>query len=131
MYLTKNYSDQGGNRLVIGGELEIKTGAIISGDGAANLAAAATDTTLGGVKAAAKGAGDTVPAKIGEDGKLYVPAYPAEYTLPAATVDGIGGVKAAANQAAVAADATLDVLRAAYIDLVLKLKAAGIMAADS
>lgn len=46
--------------------------------------AAATDTVLGGVQAAAKGEGDTVAAKIGTDNKLYVPTYPTE--LPASDV---------------------------------------------
>lgn len=46
--------------------------------------AAATDTVLGGVQAAAKGEGDTVVAKIGTDNKLYVPTYPTE--LPASDV---------------------------------------------
>lgn len=45
---------------------------------------AANDTTLGGIKAAAKTAGDTVPAKIGSDNILYVPTYPTE--LPASDV---------------------------------------------
>lgn len=131
MRLTKNYADNGGDRWVIGGELHLKEGVVISGEGAADLAAVATETTLGGVKAAAKGAGDTVEAKIGADGKLYVPAYPAVYELPAASADVIGGVKLVANQTAIAADADLDALRTAYIDLVAKLKAAGVMADDT
>lgn len=45
---------------------------------------AANETTLGGVKAAAKTAGDTVPAKIGSDNILYVSTYPTE--LPASDV---------------------------------------------
>lgn len=130
MHVTKNYGDQGGNRWVVGGELKLAAGAQITGDGAANLAAVANGTTLGGVKAVAKGAGDTVEVKIDEDGKLYVPEYPDEYTLPNATAEDPGGVYAAENQAAIAADATLDALRTAYIDLVLKLKEAGIMIAD-
>lgn len=44
----------------------------------------ATESTLGGVKAAPKGSDDTVPAKIGSDGKLYVPKYPT--SLPASDV---------------------------------------------
>lgn len=44
----------------------------------------ATESTLGGVKAATKGSDDTVPAKIGSDGKLYVPKYPT--SLPASDV---------------------------------------------
>lgn len=30
-YNTKNYSEQGGDKLVIGGELEIKEGAVVTG----------------------------------------------------------------------------------------------------
>lgn len=45
---------------------------------------AATESKLGGVKAASKTGGDTVPAKIGEDNILYVPTYPTE--LPASDV---------------------------------------------
>ena len=36
----------------------------------------ASNAQLGGIKADAKGSGDTVPVKIGTDGKLYVPTYP-------------------------------------------------------
>lgn len=126
--VTKNYADQNGARWVVGGTLTLEAGATVNGDGAANLAAAANGTTLGGVKAAEKGAGDTVPAKIGADGKLYVPTYP---VLPvAATASTAGIVKAAENQAAIAEDAELAALRTAYIDLILKLKAAGIMVDD-
>ena len=130
MHITKNYTDQGGNRTVIGGELEIKAGAVISGDGAANLAAVATATVLGGVKAATAGAGDTVEVKIDSASKkLKVPTYP---VLPgAATTTTAGIVKAAENQTAIAADADAAAVRAAYIDLILMLKAAGIMAADA
>lgn len=46
--------------------------------------AAATETELGGIQAAAKTAGDTVPAKIGLDNILYVPTYPTK--LPASDV---------------------------------------------
>ena len=45
---------------------------------------AATATKLGGVKAATKGTGDTVPAKIGTDNVLYVPTYPTALKNPAA-----------------------------------------------
>ena len=50
---------------------------------------APTDTTKGGVLAAAKGAGDTVVAKLGTDGKLYVPTYPtdAQYDMTPYMVD--------------------------------------------
>lgn len=45
---------------------------------------AATADELGGIQAASKTAGDTVPAKIGADNILYVPTYPTE--LPASDV---------------------------------------------
>ena len=92
-YNAKNYTEQGGEKTVIGGTLEFKEGSSVTGlEGAAVLAAAGA-TTLGGVKAAAKGAGDTVEAKIGTDDKLYVPTYP---VLAAATEAALGGIKAAA-----------------------------------
>lgn len=49
----------------------------------------ATDAARGAVLAATKGAGDTVVCKIGTDGKLYVPAYPADsqYDMTALMVD--------------------------------------------
>ena len=37
-----------------------------------------TGTVRGGIIADAKGSGDTIPCKIGTDGKLYVPTYPAD-----------------------------------------------------
>lgn len=43
---------------------------------------AATEAALGGIKAAAKGSGDTVVGKIGSDGKLYVPTYPTALKNP-------------------------------------------------
>lgn len=42
----------------------------------------ASDTQLGGIKADTKGSGDTVPAKIGTDNKLYVPTYPTALKNP-------------------------------------------------
>ena len=71
-YNAKNYMAQGGDRLVIGGTLEIKEGASVTGLPSATVAAA-TETSLGGVLAVAKAETDTVEAKIGEDHKLYVP----------------------------------------------------------
>ena len=56
--------------------------------------------------------------------------YPlsAAYTLPDATVEAIGGVKLAANQAAIAESSSPTA--AEFNELLAKLKAAGIMAAD-
>jgi antitoxin component of MazEF toxin-antitoxin module len=86
-YNTKNYTEQGGEKTVIGGTLEIKEGASVTGL-SANPLLVATEETLGGVKAAAAGEDDTVEVKIGEDGKLYVQA------LAAATAEALGGVMA-------------------------------------
>lgn len=114
---TKNYTEQGGEKTVIGGTLEIKEGASVTGLPSTELSAA-TETTFGGLKAAEKGVGDTVPAKIGEDGKLYVPTYPSVPEVPVAE-----------NQASSTA---VDVagLLADFNALLLKLKTAGLMAAD-
>lgn len=88
-YNTKNYTEQGGEKTVIGGTLEIKEGATVTGM-AANPLTAATAAALGGIKAATAGAGDTVEAKIGAGSKLFVPA------LTTATAEALGGIKAAA-----------------------------------
>ena len=123
-YNAKNYMAQGGDRLVIGGTLEIKEGASVTGLPSATVAAA-TETSLGGVLAVAKAETDTVEAKIGEDHKLYVPPY----TLPAAESGTRGGVLLTANQAASAAT-ELSGLVTEFNTLLAALKAAGIMAAD-
>ena len=123
-YNAKNYMAQGGDRLVIGGTLEIQEGASVTGLPPA-VVAVATEEALGGVLAAAKAETDTLEAKIGEDHKLYVPPY----TLPAAEAAALGGVLLAANQAASAA-ADVAALTADFNTLLGALKAAGIMAAD-
>ena len=123
-YNAKNYMAQGGDRLVIGGTLEILEGASVTGLPSATVAAA-TETSLGGVLAVAKAETDTVEAKIGEDHKLYVPSY----TLPAAESGTRGGVLLTANQAASAAT-ELSGLVTEFNTLLAALKAAGIMAAD-
>ncbi len=122
-YNTKNYMAQGGDKWTIGGTLEILPGATVTGLSADPLLPA-TEDTLGGVKAAAAGEGDTVEIKIGEDGKLYAPAYPSD-----ATELTHGLVKAATNQA----DSTAEDVAGLVADfnaLLAKLKAAGLMAAD-
>jgi hypothetical protein len=87
-------------------------------------------TALGGIKAVARTPEtDTVPVKIGTDGKGYVPAYPTEYTLPNATASVKGGVNAAANQADSTESTSPTVTE--FNALLAKLKAAGIMLADS
>jgi hypothetical protein len=122
-YNTKNYTEQGGEKIVIGGTLEIKEGASVTGL-SANPLLVSTEETLGGVKAAATGEDDTVEVKIGEDSKLYAPAYPADATD---TVSGL--VKMAANQADSIAEDTA-ALVTDFNALLTKLKAAGLMAAD-
>lgn len=122
-YNTKNYTEQGGERTVIGGTLEIKEGASVTGL-SANPLLVATEETLGGVKAAAAGEDDTVEVKIGEDGKLYAPTYPTDATE---SVSGL--VKKAANQADSIAEDTATLVTD-FNALLAKLKAAGLMAAD-
>ncbi|WP_434655750.1 head fiber protein [Thermoanaerobacterium thermosaccharolyticum] len=122
-YNTKNYTEQGGEKTVIGGTLEIKEGASVTGLSADPLLMA-TEETLGGVKAAAADEGDTVEIKIGEDGKLYAPTYPTDATE---SVSGL--VKMAANQADSIAEDTATLVTD-FNALLAKLKAAGLMAAD-
>lgn len=115
-YNAKNYTEQGGEKTVIGGTLEIKEGASVTG--LPSTAAPASAAALGGVKAVAKGAGDTVEAKIGADGRLYVPTYPVVPEIPVAAnqVD---------SEATTAAGLVTD-----FNALLAKLKAAGLMADD-
>jgi hypothetical protein len=122
-YNTKNYTEQGGEKTVIGGTLEIKEGASVTGLSADPLLVA-TEETLGGVKAAAADEGDTVEIKIGEDGKLYAPTYPTDATE---SVSGL--VKMAAYQADSIAEDTATLVTD-FNALLAKLKAAGLMAAD-
>ena len=127
-YNTRNYAAHGGGEWVIGGKLTILEGATV--EGLTATAAPASADALGGIKAAEKDAGDTVEVKIGEDAKLYAPAYPEAYVLPPAETDVLGGVKLAANQADSAA-ATVAGLKDDINALLAKLKAAGIMAPDT
>ena len=122
-YNTKNYTEQGGEKTVIGGTLEIKEGALVTGLSADPLVVA-TDETLGGIKAAAAGEDDIVEVKIGEEGKLYAPAYPTDATESVA-----GLVKSAANQADSIAEDTVTLVTD-FNALLAKLKAAGLMTAD-
>ena len=111
----KNYTEQGGEKTVIGGTLEIKEGASVTGLPSSSLTAA-TANTLGGIKAAAKTESDTVPAKIGPDGNVYVPTYPS--------------VPVTANQLASTAT-ELAGLVTDFNALLAKLKTAGLMTADT
>jgi len=117
-YNTKNYTEQGGEKTVIGGTLEIKEGAVVTGlpEGAQYTLPAATAGALGGVVAAGKEVTDTVEVKIGQDNKLYAPEYPA---IPVAN-----------NQAASTA-ADVAGLVADFNTLLGKLKASGLMTVDT
>lgn len=119
-YNTKNYTEQGGEKTVIGGTLEIKEGASVTG--LTSTAAPASEAALGGVKAAAAGEDDTVEVKIGDDSKLYVPTYPTDATE---SISGL--VKAAANQADSIAEDTATLVTD-FNAMLAKLKAAGLMA---
>jgi hypothetical protein len=123
-YNVKNYTEQGGEKTVIGGILEIKEGATVTGITA--TAAPASAAALGGIKAEARAAGDTVEVKIdAASSKLYVPTYP---VLPEeATVEVAGIVKQATNVAEVEEAPTADDFNA----LLDALIAAGIMAEEA
>lgn len=128
----KNYFDPVSKDFIIGGKARVKTGAtLIVEDGGlvegiTGVAGAATASTLGGVKAATKGAGDTVEVKIDPTtSKLYTPPY----TLPGAGAEAIGGVKAAAAQADSAAE-DVPGLVADFNALLAKLRASGAIAAS-
>lgn len=127
-YNAKNYTEQGGEKTVIGGEIVIN-GKITVSDGGeiagfTGVAEAATAKTLGGVKAAATGEGDTVEVKINTStSKLYVPTYP---VVPGkATTETAGTVKQAANVALAAGEAPT---KAEFNALITELINAGIMA---
>lgn len=119
-YSTKNYTEQGGEKTVIGGTLEIQEGATVTGlpEGSGSAVSPATETVLGGIKAAEKTEGDTVEAKIGSDDKLYVPAYPVVPEFPVADAQ---------------TDSTATELAGLVTDfnaLLDKLKTAGLMASE-
>ncbi len=114
-YNTKNYKEQGGKKWVIDGELVVTENATVTG-----LIKAATATKLGAVKAAARTPEtDTVEVKIGTDGKLYVPAYPADLPFSPATAQ-------AASEAT-----TVTALKADFNALLANLKDSGYMTPDA
>ena len=65
-----------------------------SGGGTDYILPVATASSLGGIKADPKTDNEVVPAKIGDDGKLYVPKGGTDYILPVATTSSLGGIKA-------------------------------------
>lgn len=122
---TKNYMKQGGDEWVIEGKLAFGENAVVTGLDGATVASAATESTLGGIKAATKGTGDTVEIKIdATSAKLYAPAYP---VLPtAATAAAAGIVKQAANVPEVGEEDEVEA--SDFNALIQALIAAGVMA---
>jgi len=147
--VTKNYSKDNGDTLVIGGKLVIEEGAQVEGLGGELPVASAE--TLGGVKVGTNltidengvlsadsqtpgiASADTAGVvKIGsnlsidENGVLSADSQ----TPNAATTEAAGIVKMAENQAD-SQGSNLLTLEAAFNNLLAKLKAAGIMAPDA
>ena len=93
-YNTKNYTEQGGEKTVIGGELEILPGAKIKADEGAEVEGfggggeyvlpIATQDTLGGVKAGTSG-----PVRIDNDGVVYLTTAGCQAESEATDVDGL------------------------------------------
>ena len=111
-YIPKNYTEQGGDKLVIGGTLEIKEGASVTGITTAtivdNLTSSDTDKALSAKQGKAlKDTADALALVVG--GKLTATIADNQAASEAATVAGLK-----------------DDLNA----LLVKLKAAGIMVAD-
>jgi hypothetical protein len=105
-HVGKNYFEDGGDTLVIGGKLQVEEGAEVSGlpsGGGEYTLPAATETTLGGVKV---GAG----LSITEEGVLSA-----------------DGITPAQTQEECTATELTDVVTA-FNSLLAKLKAAGLMA---
>lgn len=102
MFITKNYMTEGGDKLVIGGNLTFEEGSTITG-GTLVALTPATASELGSVK-------------VG-DGLVITDA-------------GVLSVAGAANQAASTAT-TIEGLVSDFNAMLTKLKAAGLMAADS
>ncbi len=111
-YNTKNYTEPGGEKTVIGGTLEVREGALVTGLTSTAITAATVDF-LGGIKAAPKTEVETVPVKIGADSLLYVPATPVAANQAVSTAGDVAGLLADLNA------------------LLLKLKAAGLMTDDT
>lgn len=119
--VVKNYIDPVTGELVINGEIKVNGTMTVGEDatltGMTPEALNAAGASLGGVKAAAAGAGDTVECKInGTTKKLMVPTYP---VVPAAA-------NQADSEAAEVADLVVD-----FNALLAKLKAAGLMTDDT
>lgn len=114
MYNTKNYTEQGGDKTVIGGTLAIEAGASVTGITTETIVDNLTSTY-------------TNKALSAKQGKVLKDAVDAKYTAANATTAAAGLVK----QSAVVADAAGEAPTKAEFDaLIAALKTAGIMAAE-
>lgn len=99
-YSTKNYQEQGGEKWVIGGTLEVLPTATVTGLPSDPLQVA-TEATLGGIKAPAK-TDEAVPVAVDEDGFLFVPeatipTVPIAVTVADSMAEDIAGVNTVIN----------------------------------
>ena len=128
-YNVKNYTEQGGEKTVIGGESLMDKELTVADRRSSRryYRVAGATAALGGIKAAASAAGDTVEVKIdATSSKLYVPTYP---VLPEeATAEVAGIVKQATNVAEAAGRSAHRITE--FNALLDALIAAGIMAAE-
>ena len=93
-YNAKNYTEQGGEKTVIGGTLEVLPGATIVADEGATVEGfggggeyvlpIATQDTLGGVKAGSSG-----PVRIDNDGVVYLTTAGCQADSEATDVEGL------------------------------------------
>ena len=93
-YNAKNYTEQGGEKTVIGGTLEVLPGATIVADEGATVEGfggggeyvlpIATQDTLGGVKA-----GNSGPVRIDNDGVVYLTTAGCQADSEATDVEGL------------------------------------------
>ena len=93
-YNAKNYTEQGGEKTVIGGTLEVLPGATIVADEGATVEGfggggeyvlpIATQNTLGGVKAGSSG-----PVRIDNDGVVYLTTAGCQAESEATDVEGL------------------------------------------
>ena len=93
-YNAKNYTEQGGEKTVIGGEIEILPGATIKADegatvegfggGSEYVLPVADQDTLGGVKAGTSG-----PVRIDSDGVVYLTTAGFQSESEATDVEGL------------------------------------------
>lgn len=135
----KNYTEQGGEKTVIGGEIEV-TGTLTLAEGAtlagvldASAATVVNDLTTGGISDALSAEqGKALKALV--DAKVPIAAIVNDVTTGGTTVPlsaeqgKVLGARVAANQAASVEAATPTVTE--FNALLTKLKAAGLMAAD-